>query len=191
MFRRSRRRDTAERRAKFIANRERVRSWIGDWEFPEVEWLDFCDFPDDWRTLAKDPMWLEHYGPVMDEYEYMWTLEARPVTPGITEAVATWQFGKGHRFDYLEIEIRGVPDPTYLAEKLALGVHAAALEGWQEEDLQGLHTWLSAAIDSCPMDYPVRGQRRSGSVMFELECWPRDRTEITVILRTTLTPDHS
>jgi hypothetical protein len=34
---------------------------------------------------------------------------------------------------------RTAADPPYLAEKLALGVHAAALRGWSEGDVQDVH----------------------------------------------------
>lgn len=130
-------------------------------------------------------MWLQRHAPFMDEYG--WILEARPVSQGVSHVVANWQFGEGHAFDRLDIEFRSVADPPYLAEKLALAAHAAALTGWREADLQGLYAWLLEGVDSRPLGEMVRGQHRSGFILFGLTRWPHSSTEINVRLQMTLT----
>ncbi|MEU4482806.1 hypothetical protein AB0F68_32845 [Micromonospora sp. NPDC023966] len=186
LFRRSKRQDVDALRAKVVANREKVQLWVGGWDFPEVEWPDVPEIPSPWIVRREDErMWWERHAPFIDEYG--WMLEARPVSQGVTHVVANWQFGKGHTFDLLDIEIRSVADPGYLAEKLALGAHAADLPGWQEDDIQGLHAWLFEGIDSRPLGEMVRGQHRSGFIHFTLTRWPHSRTEINVRLNMTLT----
>lgn len=186
MFRRSQRQDVDALREKFLANRERVRSWIGGWDCPEVEWPELAEIPLPWVVRQADErMWLKRHAPFMNEYA--WILEARPVAQGVSQVVAHWQFGEGHEFDRLDIDFRSFADPPYLSEKLALGAHAAGLKGWQEGDLQGVYAWLFEGIDSRPMGEMVRGQHRSGFILFQLTRWPHSRTEINVRLRMTLT----
>ncbi|MEU1689898.1 hypothetical protein [Micromonospora sp. NPDC005707] len=186
MFRRSQRQDVDTLRERFLANREKVRSWIGGWDCPEVEWPEFAEIPHPWVvTQADERMWLKRHAPFLDEYG--WILEARPVARGVSQVVAHWQFGEGHEFERLDIDFRSVADPPYLAEKLALGAHTADLKGWQEADLQGVYTWLFEGIDSRPLGEMVRGQQRSGFILFQLTRWPHSSSEINVRLRMTLT----
>jgi hypothetical protein len=185
MSRRPKRQDVDALRARFVANREKVRSWISDWSCPEVEWPDFRQTPSPWSIPDSDErMWLQRHAPFLDEY--WWLLEARPVTEGVSRVIAHWHFGERHRLKRLEVDIRSYADPAYLAEKLALAAHAAALEGWWEQDVHGLHAWLFEGIDSRPMSDMVRGQQRIGFILFEILRTPHSRTEIDARLRMTL-----
>lgn len=126
-----------ELRAKFIANREKVRSWIADWDCPEIVWPEVPAVPLP-VGVAKggEQAWLKHRAPFMDRYQ--WLLEARSVTQGVAHVWAYWQFREGHELERLEIHTRTVADPEYLAEALTLGVNAAALKGWREADAQSV-----------------------------------------------------
>lgn len=173
-------------RARFVANREQVRSWTGRWDCPEVRWPEFSDVPSPWVVLpAEREDWLERHAPFLDAYR--WLLEARPVATGVSRVVGNWEFGPGHTFERLHIEMRTFADPAYLAEKLALGAHAAQLKGWQDDDLPGLYEWLLQGMDSRPMADMVRGQRRSGFILFEVIRSPHSHQEINAQLRMTLT----
>lgn len=187
MFRRSKRPDVDALRTKFVDNLEKVRSFVDGWDIPEVEWPEVDAVPLPWAVPRRDERsWLEQQAPLLNEY--WWLLEARPVAEGVSQVVATWQFGEGHEFDHLNIEIRSVADPEYLAEKLALGVHAAALRGWQgAEDLQDLHAWLLEGIGSEPLGEMLRGQQRTGFILFSLTRVPLSRTQLAVRLHMTLT----
>ncbi|MGK5531266.1 hypothetical protein [Streptomyces sp. URMC 129] len=173
-------------RARFLANREKVRSWFAGWECPEIEWPEFREVPLPWVVArGEEQRWLEHHAPFMDTY--LWLLQARSPQRGISQVRASWSFGAGHAFDRLEIGFRSWADPDYLAEKLALGAHAAALRGWREEDVRELHAWLFQGLDSRPMGDGVRGQKRIGFVLCHLVRAPVSRTEIAARLRVTLT----
>ncbi|HZG91528.1 MAG TPA: hypothetical protein VEZ42_15055 [Pseudonocardia sp.] len=190
MFGRSRRRAERERadaaRAMFIANREQVRSWLAGWDFPEVSWPPVPSVPSSWAVLeGQEQAWLERHAPFLSEY--WWLLEATPTTSGITSVHCSWWFGQEHRFERLEIRTRTAADPPYLAEKLALGVHAAALRGWSEGDVQDVHGWLLELIDERPMSLGVRAKNRLGHVLAEATRFPHSRTEIDMHLVVTET----
>jgi hypothetical protein len=186
MVRRSKRQDADELRAKFVANREKVRSFIANWRCPEIEWPAFREIPLPWVIPnGEEEQWLQQHAPFMDEYR--WLLEPRPVTEGVSQVWACWWFGKGHEFELLEIDFRSYADPQYLAETLTWGAHAAALKGWREEDVHALYDWLFEGIDSRPMEEGVRGQKRTGFILFKLVRMPVSRTEIGTRLSMTLT----
>jgi len=186
MSRRSERQGVEELRSKFVANREKVRSWTADWDCPEIEWPPFPEVPRPWVVLpGGEEGWLAQHAPFMEEYH--WLLEARPRADGISQVWASWWFGAGHEFERLEIEFRSFADPQYLAEKLALGADAAALEGWQREDVQGLYAWLFEGLDSRPMDDMVQGNNRTGFILFHILRSPLSTNEIAARLRITLT----
>ena len=172
MFRRSERQEAEELRSRFIANREKVRSWLTDWDCPEVEWPDFADIPHSSSALPGDEQkWLQQRAPFITDY--WWLFEGRSVTPDVTHAHGMWQFGQRHEFESLDIEIRcTVLDPGYFAEKLALAAHAANLEGWREGDLRPLYDWLLEGADPRPIGHGVRGQQRAGFILFEFRRWP-------------------
>ncbi|PSK67925.1 hypothetical protein B0E53_00196 [Micromonospora sp. MH33] len=72
MFGRSKRQDADALRERFIANREKVRSWISGWDCPEVEWPDVPEIPFPWVVRQVDePMWLKRHAPFMDEYGWV------------------------------------------------------------------------------------------------------------------------
>jgi hypothetical protein len=186
MVRQSKRQDADELRAKFIANREQVRSFITNWRCPEIEWPPFREIPSPWVIpKGEEKHWLNDFAPSMDEYQ--WLLEARPVAEGISQVWASWWFGKGHAFERLQIEFRSYADPAYLAETLTWGAHAAALKGWREEDVHALHAWLFEGLDSRPINDAVRGQKRTGFILFELLRMPAGQNEIGSRLSMTLT----
>lgn len=190
MFRRSKRRADRERadalREMFIANREQVRSWLAGWDFPEVVWPELSPIPSPWVVGEEQDerrTWLERYAPFMSEY--WWLLEASPTTSGITRVYGTWWFGQGHGFERLEIHTRTAADPPYLAEKLALGVHAAALRGWTEGDAQSVYRWLLELVDERPMDLAVRGKKRCGHVLAEATRFPHSRIDLHLVVTET------
>jgi hypothetical protein len=183
MFRRKLRRNVHPRadelRAVFVANRDRVRSWLDDWYFPEVAWPEFRAIPSPYvvpRDLQE--MWFERHAPSMPQY--WWLLEPAPLTGSISQVYCCWWFGEGHRFDRLTLNTRTVADPAYLAERLALGVDAAHLPGWQDGDAEDTHRWLLGLLDKRPMDVPVRQTRRCGFVVVAVTRYPYSRTEIDV-----------
>jgi len=179
-------REIAQLRDRFVANREQVRSWTGRWDCPEVRWPEFTDIPSPWVVPPGDEQdWLDRHAPFLDGYQ--WFLQAQPVAQGVSQVVATWSFAERHAFERLDIEMRTFADPRYLSEKLALGAHAAQLKGWQDEDLRGLFEWLLQGLDSRPISDMVRGQRRSGFILFEILRSPHSQQEITARLRMTLT----
>ncbi|WUH98552.1 hypothetical protein OHR68_34380 [Spirillospora sp. NBC_00431] len=186
MFRKSKRQDADEVRAKFLANREKVRSWLVDWNFPEVEWEEFSEVPLPWIVpRGGEQRWLEKQALFMDDYR--WFLQARSRAEGVTSAHALWEFGGDHEFQRLEIQLQTFADPAYVAETLAWGAHAAALKGWQENDVQELYTWLFEGIDSRPLVEMVSGKQRTGFILFDLLRSPTNDNEIVSRLRMTLT----
>jgi len=187
MIHRSRRQDANELRARFLANRNKVRSWTAEWHCPEVEWPAFREIPWPWVVhRGEEEQWLERHAPFMGEYR--WLLEARPVAgTGVSQVGGHWFFGGGHKFERLEIEFQSVADPPYLAEMLALGVHAAGLEGWHQDDVQGLHVWLLEGLDSRPISDLVEGRRRTGVILFELRRRPAPAADNEIHARLTMT----
>jgi hypothetical protein len=132
-----------------------------------------------------EEQWLALHAPFMEEYH--WLLEARPRARNISRVWAAWWFGAGHEFERLEIEFRSVADPQYLAENLAMGAHAAALKGWQPDDVRALYAWLLDGLDSRPMSDMVHGNKRTGFILFDLVRSPLGSSEIAARLRMTLT----
>lgn len=186
MVRQSKRQDADVLRAKFFANREQVRSFITNWRCPEIEWPEFKEIPSPWVIpQGEEDQWLNRHAPFMDEYR--WFLDARPVAEGISEVRANWWFGSEHEFERLQIEFLSYADPGYLAETLTWGAHAAALKGWREQDVHALHAWLFEGLDSRPMNQGVRGQKRTGFILFELSRMPVGQNEIASRLSMTLT----
>jgi hypothetical protein len=186
MFGRSERRRADELRSKFVANREKVRSWVADWDSPEVVWPDVPAVPHPWVVSAENERtWFQRHAPFLREYQ--WFLEARPLVEGVSRIAGNWRFAAGHEFEGLEINTRTVADPGYLADRLAFAVHAAALKGWTAADAQPVHDWLFEGLDSRPMEHGVRGQNRQGFVLLDFLRVPLSRTEIGVRLSVTLT----
>lgn len=179
--------DPDELRAKFVANREKVRSFITGWACPEVEWPAFAEIPLPCMVpKGQEQEWLKRRAPFVGEYH--WLLQARPLVADIRSLWAHWNFAEGHEFQLLEIEVQSVPDPGYLAEKLTLGAHAAALKGWRPGDAHELHAWLFEGLDSRPLDDGVRGQKRTGFILFKLLRFPvAGANEISAKLSMTLT----
>ncbi|MEO3779506.1 hypothetical protein ABGB16_22225 [Micromonospora sp. B11E3] len=177
-----RRRQHDELRAKFVANRERVRSWLETWEIPEVVWTDeFNEIPSPWVVLERDrESWLKRHAPFMDAYD--WMFFGRPLTPGVREVRVRWQFGAAHRFEELDLTIVSVCDPAYLAEKLTLAVHRARLKGWRDEDAQPLHQWLVEGVRTTPLNNAVRGSKRSGFVLLNFTRFPTSDGDVSVQL---------
>ena len=177
-----RRRRHEELRAKFLTNRDRVRSWWEEWEIPEVVWADeFNEVPSSWIVLEQDrESWLKHDAPVMDAYD--WSFFGRPLTPGIREVRLRWQFGAGHRFEELDLTIVSVCDPAYLAEKLTLAVHQARLKGWRDEDAQSVYQWLVEGVGVTPLGDAVWGNNRSGFVLLKFSRFPASDGNVIVQL---------
>ncbi|WP_405059295.1 hypothetical protein OG474_42130 [Kribbella sp. NBC_01505] len=169
-MRRATRSDADELRAKFVANRERVRAWTTQWYCPEVDWLAFREFP--YQCLpSQERRWLEQQAPFISEYE--WFLEAKPHPgTGVGRVFGHWQFGPGHTFKQLDIEIRAWPDPQYLADRLARSVHAAGLGDWRDDDLPALFDWLLEGLQMMPLSQFIQGERRVGPTRFEIGRWP-------------------
>ncbi|QKG18790.1 hypothetical protein [Actinomadura verrucosospora] len=159
-------------REKFVANRERVRSWLDLWECNEVTWEQgFSEIPSPWVVApGEEASWLERHAPFMDEYE--WLLLAAGPDRGVDRLAVVWGFGREHEFSELKVEFRSVADPAYLAEKLALAAHAAALRGWNEDDVHNLHGWILEGLGSRPLNQAVTGNNRLGFNLFELQRWP-------------------
>lgn len=176
-----------ELRAKFLTNRELVRSWTESWEIPEVVWTDeFDDIPGPWIVADRDrKYWLKHRAPFMDEYHWMFL--GRPLTPGVREVRALWYFGAEHSFEKLDLTIISVCDPEYLAEKLALAVHHAGLKGWQDEDAEPLYQWLVEGVGTMPLNNSVRGNNRSGFVLLDFVRFPTSDGNVMVRLTAILT----
>jgi hypothetical protein len=185
-LRRRKPREGDELRAKFVANREKVRTWTSRWDCPEVEWPAFDEVPHPWVVLPRERgQWLERHAPFLDEYR--WLLEARPVANGVHEVSGQWEFGPGHAFQRLTLRFRSVLDPEYLAEKLALGIHAAGLKGWQDDDVHGMYDWLLEGTRHCANSGAVRGKHRTGFLLNEMSCLSISRSEVITETRTTLT----
>lgn len=185
-LRKPKRRDADELRAKFVANREKVRSWTERWECPEVEWPAFSEVPGPWIIPPREQnSWLDHHAPFMDEYR--WLLEARPVAEGVSELWALWEFGAGHEFECLTIRFRSFLDPAYLAERLAMGIRAADLKGWQDDDVHGVYDWLHGGVHGCTDSSMVRGKHRTGFLSCEMTCAAVSSTEVSTETRITLT----
>ncbi|MGC0327677.1 hypothetical protein RKD23_000667 [Streptomyces sp. SAI-170] len=181
-----RRHEADELRARFEANRDKVRSWQGRWEIPEVEWSPVEDTPFSWIVLPRQQrQWLRDHAPHLKRYE--WIVEARPVAEGIGEVWGHWEFSEGHRFERLTLHFRSVLDPDYLAEKLALGIGAAELKGWRDEDLQGVYEWLGQGLTDVAGSGGIRGQHRAGFLLNAMTCFAISRTEVVTEVRTTLT----
>ncbi|MEV6655429.1 hypothetical protein [Nocardia fluminea] len=162
VFRRSKPRDVDALRSRYLANREQVTTWIAEWDCPEVEWRPL---PEVDRDLLK------YHAPYLPQYE--WLVEGSPIVPQITAAYGYWRFGELHAFESLDIRIEcTLLDPGYLAEKLALGVDAAHLDGWLADDLQPLYEWLFEGADTRPPTDAVRGQQRTGFLLFDFSRWP-------------------
>ena len=188
MGRRAARDGVDELRARYLANREKVRSWLADWDCPEVEWPPVEDVPSSCGVgRGGAARWLDRHAPFLQEYR--WFLEGRPRAEGVSQAWAWWQFGAGHEFERLEVEFRSYADPPYLAEKLALAADAAALKGWRRDgdDVQALYAWLLEGLDSRPMDEMVHGNKRTGFVLFDILRSPHPTNEVSARLRMTLT----
>ncbi|MEU1844170.1 hypothetical protein [Micromonospora sediminicola] len=177
-----RRRQHDELRARFLANRDRVRSWREAWEIPEVVWADeFNEVPSPWIVLEKDrASWLTLHAPFMDAYD--WMFFGRPLTPDVREVRVRWQFGAGHRFAELDLTIVSVCDPAYLAEKLTLAIHHAGLKGWRDEDAQPVYQWLVEGVSTTPLDNGVRGNKRSGFVLLRFSRFPTSDGDVAVRL---------
>jgi hypothetical protein len=165
MFGRGKRRRVEELRAKYVANWEQVRSWVANWDCPEVAWPEVPANPF-FKGEEGERAWIEHHAPFQDQYH--WMVVGRPLTEGITEFTGSWWFAAGHEFERLEIRTQTVADPGYLAERLATGVHAAALKGWRDADLQPFYEWLLEGFDSRPMTQGVKGRTRFGFVLVDL-----------------------
>ncbi|WP_030244906.1 hypothetical protein [Streptomyces sp. NRRL S-350] len=180
------RREADAGRAKFIANEEKVRSWPGRWDCPEVAWPDFEEAlgPGPGRPRERD-RWLDLHAPFLERYD--WLLEAVPRANGVHELGALWEFGAGHGFDRLTIRFRSVLDPEYLAEKLALGIEAADLKGWQDGDTQSAYEWLCEGVGGLVGSGMVRGKHRVGFVLLELTCAAVGGTDVITELRVSLT----
>jgi hypothetical protein len=185
MSRRSKRQNAGELRSRFLANREKVRSWVSGWHCPEIAWPEVPLVPFPGVREGDEERWLEHAAPTMPEYR--WLLEARPLSEGVTHVRGIWWFTEGHEFERLEILTRTYADAGYLAETLTRGVHAAALKGWTEADARPVHEWLLEGLDSRPMEEAVRGTQRMGFVLLKLARFPYSRTEIDVRLEVTVT----
>lgn len=163
--------DAGELRERFLANREKVRTFTETWHCPEVRWPPFPEIPAPWVVLRQDEArWLDEDAPFMDEYH--WLLQAEPHAEGLSQASAIWRFGAGHAFESLEIEFVSVPDPEYLSERLAAGADAAALKGWRSEDTGAVYDWLLEGLGSRPLGQMVRGQQRLGFVLLDIQRWP-------------------
>jgi hypothetical protein len=173
--------DTDSRRTRFFANRDAARGWISRWRCPEIEWPEVRDVPDPWIVLPADmETWLEIHVPRMNEYH--WFIEGRPLAQGVTHAWARWSIGAEHAFDGADIELRTVADPPFLAETLALGADAAALDGWRPDDIHALHRWLLEGLDTRPLSHAVRGNKRTGFILFEVQRWPTMDNEVVAKL---------
>jgi hypothetical protein len=171
VFGRGKRRHADELRARYIANWEQVRSWVADWDCPEVAWPDV---PANQFSAGRG--------------EYHWLVVGRPLAEGITEFTGCWWFGAGQEFERLEIRTKTVADPQYLAERLATCVHAAGLKGWRDDDLQPLFEWLFEGLDTRPMSKGVTGRTRFGFVLIDIVRMPLFLTPgIGVQLTVTLT----
>ncbi|MGW4807696.1 hypothetical protein [Kitasatospora sp. NPDC004272] len=184
---RRKRREADDARAKFIANRERVRAWTGRWECPEADWPAFEEVPGPWVVLPSErDRWLDLHAPSLERYH--WLLEATPRANGLDELWAFWEFRAGHEFERLTIRFGTVHDPAYLAERLALAVEAAAFEGWQDGDAQSVHDWLLDGIGGVlGPGRMVRGKHRVGFVLLEMLCAVASSTDVTTELRVSLT----
>jgi hypothetical protein len=189
MFRKAERKRTNELRSAFIANREKVRSWLSGWDCPEVSWPPFKDVPQPWAVSPADQRgWVQRDAPSITDY--WWLIEGASASRHVTHAHGHWKFGQRHEFESLDIEIRcTVLDPHYVAEKLALAAQAADLKGWQEGDLQSVYEWLFAGADTSPPHVAVRGQNRTGFIVFTFNRWPQvfDGPGIIAQLNMTLT----
>ncbi|EWM63797.1 MULTISPECIES: hypothetical protein [Micromonospora] len=176
------RRQRDELRAAFLANRERVRTWLDAWEIPEVVWTDeFNEIPLPWIVREQDrESWLKHHAPFLDAYD--WLFVGRPLTPGVREVRALWHFGPAHRFAELDLTITSVCDPEYLAEKLTLAVHHAGLKGWRDADAQPLYQWLVEGVHTMPLGNGVRGSNRSGFVLLRFSRFPTSDGDVIVRL---------
>ncbi|WP_433346323.1 hypothetical protein [Micromonospora sp. CA-111912] len=171
-----------ELRAKFLANRDRVRAWLAAWEIPEVVWTDdFNEVPMPWVVPEQDrKSWLKSRAPFIDAYDWMFV--GRPLTPGVRRVQARWHFGAAHRFEELDLTIVSVCDPGYLAEKLTLAVHHARLRGWRDEDAQPLHQWLVEGVRTTPLNNGVRGNNRLGFVLLNFTRFPAPDGDVSVQL---------
>lgn len=174
-----------ELRRRFVANRDKVRSWPRDWGCAEIAWPEVTALPSSHWTEPVPPVWLEQRAPYL--HRYYWLLQAEPRAEGIAYVRGNWWFGPGHRFEHLAIETRTVADPQYLAEILALGAAAAALKGWQPDDVHPLYDWLLEGIGTMPVGNRISGNHRMGFIRFDLVRWGLSQTEIIVHLRIRLT----
>ncbi|MEU4968703.1 GNAT family N-acetyltransferase [Streptomyces smyrnaeus] len=78
VFGRTKRRETDALRAKFVTNRETVRSWTARWECPEVEWPPFDEVPGPWVVAPRErKRWLEQHAPFLDTYRWETPLRTR------------------------------------------------------------------------------------------------------------------
>jgi len=75
-----------------------------------------------------------------------------------------------------------VADPPFLAETLALGADAAALDGWRPDDIHALHQLLLEGLDTRPLDHAVQGNKRMGFILFEVQRWPTMDNEVVAKL---------
>lgn len=183
----SRRRERAdELRAMFVANRERVRSWVADFDVPGVSWPGVPRIPAPWVVPERDERrWLERYAPHLDDYR--WSLAASPATADVATLEGSWWFGPGHGFLRLEIVARTAPVRRYLAATLAAGVHAAALRGWSDGDEQLVEEWLHTLFGRLRMGRWVRERFRVGHVSVEATAFADRPGEVTVQLVVTET----
>lgn len=184
---RRKRREADGARAKFIANRERVRAWTGRWDCPEVAWPAFEEVPGPWMVLPRErDRWLDLHAPSMERYD--WLLKATPRANGVDGLWALWAFRAEHEFARLTIHFESVYDPEYLAERLALGIEAAAFEGWQDGDAQGIYDWLLDGVGGIAgTGHMVHGKHRGGFLLLEMICAVASTTDVTTELRVSLT----
>jgi hypothetical protein len=85
-----------ELRAKFVANREQVRSWVADWHFPEVTWPAVPALPSPWSAIEQNEKWWFEDPESSMAAVYDWVLDARPRTESIGRVKCLWRFRRGH-----------------------------------------------------------------------------------------------
>ena len=156
-----------ELRARFLANQAQVRSWMVNWDCHEIVWAEFPEAPVLTASLKESDEWWWHTNRAPWMRNHIWPLSARPRGESMPAVRAAWWFDTDHMFQELAIHVECVLDPEYLAEMLALGVHAAQLKGWLQEDTHTLHGNLYNALDQRPLDRNVWLSGRSGFVVFD------------------------
>ncbi|AWS45921.1 hypothetical protein [Streptosporangium sp. 'caverna'] len=178
--------DEGELRARSLANEAQVRSWIADWNCPEIVWAEFPEEPVSTAFLEQDSEWWWNTSRIPWMRNQIWPLSADPSGESRPSVRAAWRFDSDYMFQELSIHVESILDPEYLAEMLALGVHAAALKGWQEEDAHSLYRHLYDALNHRPLSNSVLIKGRLGFVLFEFMRMPFFK-EVRIMLRLTLT----